>query len=492
MKKPSSSASKRVPVAIVWSASRRENAPSTTRTNATTPRYWSYDESNTSARGGASGSPAGGGTRSTIASSTSPTFAPVFAEIRTTRAGSSPSRSATSTAAPSGSACGRSILFTTGTISSPFSIARYAFASVCASIPCAASTTSSAPSHAWSERETSYVKSTCPGVSIRFSSWPFHATRTACALIVIPRSRSSSIESSSCSRMSRAATVSVTSRMRSASVDLPWSMWAMIEKLRILLWSMGPRGDGSRGAQRRYDAASSPTSATRLPSAMFTSTTCRPQAGPCDCRMRGPRWRRRLGCPGDLEPARSALGPAAGRELAGIGRPTASSPPPWGRSARCSWSAKYGSRLAAPPPGAAGFTHRICRPAAGRRGRKRVQPGPDPAELAVRRRRSRRSSSRRRRSRSAGASRHGGMCAKSPPAARPLGTVTFPPEQDGRDEPAPHDRPRVDLPLQERDQHRGALRVADEDDSAPVVVVREMIAERGEHTRVGASARRRR
>ena len=160
--------------------------------------------------------------------------------MRTTFAGSSPSRSATSTAAPSGSACGRSILFTTGTISSPFSIARYAFASVCASIPWAASTTSSAPSHAWSERETSYVKSTCPGVSIRFSSWPFHATRTACALIVIPRSRSSSIESSICSFMSRAATVSVTSRMRSASVDFPWSMWAMIEKLRILLWSMGP------------------------------------------------------------------------------------------------------------------------------------------------------------------------------------------------------------------------------------------------------------
>jgi hypothetical protein len=26
--------------------------------------------------------------------------------------------------------------------------------------------------------------------------------------------------------------------MRSANVDLPWSMWAMIEKLRILLWSM--------------------------------------------------------------------------------------------------------------------------------------------------------------------------------------------------------------------------------------------------------------
>ena len=34
-------------------------------------------------------------------------------------------------------------------------------------------------------------------------------------------------------RISRAATVCVSSRIRSASVDLPWSMWAMIEKLRM-------------------------------------------------------------------------------------------------------------------------------------------------------------------------------------------------------------------------------------------------------------------
>ena len=108
-----------------------------------------------SARAGAAGSPAGGGIRSTTASSTSSTPMPVFAEIRSTRAGSSPSSSASWIATPSGSACGRSILLTTGTISRFASIARYAFASVCASIPWAASTTRSAPSHAWSERETS-------------------------------------------------------------------------------------------------------------------------------------------------------------------------------------------------------------------------------------------------------------------------------------------------------------------------------------------------
>src|SRR3954451_22981152 len=52
----------------------------------------------------------------------------------------------------------------------------------------------------------------------------------------MPRSRSRSIESSSCGRWLRGSTVPVISRMRSASVDFPWSMWAMIEKLRMC-WS---------------------------------------------------------------------------------------------------------------------------------------------------------------------------------------------------------------------------------------------------------------
>jgi hypothetical protein len=30
--------------------------------------------------------------------------------------------------------------------------------------------------------------------------------------------------------------------MRSASVDLPWSMWAMIEKLRMCAWSVMAQG----------------------------------------------------------------------------------------------------------------------------------------------------------------------------------------------------------------------------------------------------------
>jgi len=51
--------------------------------------------------------------------------------------------------------------------------------------------------------------------------------------MVMPRSRSISIESSICAFMSRAATVPVIWMSRSARVDLPWSIWATMEKLRM-------------------------------------------------------------------------------------------------------------------------------------------------------------------------------------------------------------------------------------------------------------------
>ena len=141
--------------------------------------YESYFESKISARGGAPASPDGGGTRSTIASSSSSHPVPSFAETKRTSSREKPITSTSSCATRSGSAEGRSILFTTGMIVSPLPFAApvscpsamYTFASVCASIPCEASTTSSAPSQAASARDTSYVKSTWPGVSIRFSSY---------------------------------------------------------------------------------------------------------------------------------------------------------------------------------------------------------------------------------------------------------------------------------------------------------------------------------
>src|SRR3954469_18603165 len=60
-----------------------------------------------------------------------------------------------------------------------------------------------------------------------------HGSRTFCALIVMPRLRSMSIRSRYWARICRASMIPVTSSIRSASVDLPWSMWAMMQKFRI-------------------------------------------------------------------------------------------------------------------------------------------------------------------------------------------------------------------------------------------------------------------
>src|SRR6184192_1752580 len=56
--------------------------------------------------------------------------------------------------------------------------------------------------------------------------------RTAWSLIVIPRSRSRSMVSRTWSCISRWLMEPVRSSSRSASVDLPWSMWAMMQKFR--------------------------------------------------------------------------------------------------------------------------------------------------------------------------------------------------------------------------------------------------------------------
>ncbi len=80
---------------------------------------------------------------------------PIFADVRTASSAGIPTTCSICSRAFSGSAEGRSILLMTGTIVRLLWIARYAFASVCASTPCVASTTSTAPSHAASDRETS-------------------------------------------------------------------------------------------------------------------------------------------------------------------------------------------------------------------------------------------------------------------------------------------------------------------------------------------------
>src|SRR5260370_39096598 len=64
----------------------------------------------------------------------------------------------------------------------------------------------------------------------------------------MPRSRSSSIVSSTCSRISRSASPPVAWISRSARVDLPWAIWAMIAKLRMWL-------SGVIAAEHKYAAA---------------------------------------------------------------------------------------------------------------------------------------------------------------------------------------------------------------------------------------------
>src|SRR5215510_8196696 len=67
-----------------------------------------------------------------------------------------------------------------------------------------------------------------------------HGIRTAWLLIVMPRSRSMSIRSRYWSRISRASTTSVSCSIRSASVDLPWSMCAMMQKFLMLPGDVEP------------------------------------------------------------------------------------------------------------------------------------------------------------------------------------------------------------------------------------------------------------
>ena len=201
------------------------------------PRYESYTESKISARAGAFGSPCGAGISMTMWSSRSATPSPVLPDTRSTSLGLHPISPAISSACLSGSALGRSILLSTGMMARSWSMAMYRLDSVCASMPCVASTSNTAPSHAASARDTSYVKSTWPGVSIMPSVYSVpskvHGTRTACDLMVMPRSCSMSMRSRKRSRISRSGTMPLSCRMRSATVDLPWSMCAMMQKFRI-------------------------------------------------------------------------------------------------------------------------------------------------------------------------------------------------------------------------------------------------------------------
>ena len=77
--------------------------------------------------------------------------------------------------------------------------------------------------------------------------------------MVMPRSRSMSMESRYCSRIRRGSTAPVISRMRSDRVDLPWSTWLMMEKLRMRSTATGPVAVAAGGTVRRsYRSRSRP------------------------------------------------------------------------------------------------------------------------------------------------------------------------------------------------------------------------------------------
>src|SRR6476659_473255 len=73
--------------------------------------------------------------------------------------------------------------------------------------------------------------------------------------MVIPRSRSMSIRSRYCARAARSSTTPVSWSIRSARVDLPWSMWAMMQKLRMIAGAVRPGcGAGVVGTETTADS----------------------------------------------------------------------------------------------------------------------------------------------------------------------------------------------------------------------------------------------
>src|SRR3989304_3658300 len=113
---------------------------------------------------------------------------------------------------------------------------------------------------------------------------------TAEALIVTPFRRSKSIVSRTCSVISRSETVPVSCSRRSARVDFPWSMWAMMQKLRMCDVSKagfpaGPR-DWECLSKRRGEVYPAPEAdnrrPSRQPSANSLHKSCvRLSLGPC-------------------------------------------------------------------------------------------------------------------------------------------------------------------------------------------------------------------
>ena len=148
-------------------------------------------------------------------------------------ASSAANRSNTSLTTCSGRASGRSTLLISTIGFSPILSALPSTNLVCGSGPSAASTSTMAPSTMDRMRSTSPPKSAWPGVSTMLMRVPCQTTEVALARMVMPRSRSRSLESitRSATRWFSRKAPDCCSR-RSTSVVLPWSTWAMMATLR--------------------------------------------------------------------------------------------------------------------------------------------------------------------------------------------------------------------------------------------------------------------
>ena len=89
----------------------------------------------------------------------------------------------------------RSILLMKHMRGTPYLLAWRQTVSVWGSTPATPSNTATAPSSTRSERSTSTVKSTWPGVSMMLMRWSFHMHVVAADVMVMPRSCSCTIQS---------------------------------------------------------------------------------------------------------------------------------------------------------------------------------------------------------------------------------------------------------------------------------------------------------
>ena len=89
----------------------------------------------------------------------------------------------------------RSILLMKHMRGTPYLLAWRHTVSVWGSTPATPSNTATAPSSTRSERSTSTVKSTWPGVSMMLMRWSFHRQVVAAEVMVMPRSCSWTIQS---------------------------------------------------------------------------------------------------------------------------------------------------------------------------------------------------------------------------------------------------------------------------------------------------------